>query len=191
VPVLKVAGQRLLFWWDSASSLSRRWLRSSLRGWAELWQIPTVDEVFVRKRKLPHWRLQGATYFVFWRLHQDHDELSADDRSSVCSCIRHFDSERYKLLGYVVMNDHVHVVVEPFSGYRLSAIVHSWKSFSANAIHGHSGAQGSVWQDEYFDRIVRDEAELAEKLRYIQNNPAKRWPAIGDYRWVWTFEPLE
>lgn len=39
-------------------------------------------------------------------------------------------------------------------------------------------------QDEYFDRIVRDEAELLEKAQYIINNPFKVWPEIEEYPWV-------
>jgi hypothetical protein len=41
-----------------------------------------------------------------------------------------------------------------------------------------------VWQFEYFDRIVRDEDELLQKLRYILGNPWKRWPGIEGYEWV-------
>jgi len=41
-----------------------------------------------------------------------------------------------------------------------------------------------VWQDEYFDRIVRDEVELLEKTQYIMNNPFKVWPDIEEYPWV-------
>ena len=45
--------------------------------------------------------------------------------------------------------------------------------------------RNSVWQDEYFDRIVSDEAEFLEKVKYILNNPLKTWPDIQEYRWVW------
>ncbi len=44
---------------------------------------------------------------------------------------------------------------------------------------------GRVWQEEYFDRVVRDEAELVEKAQYILDNPRKRWPEGRDYLWVW------
>ena len=60
------------------------------------------------------------------------------------------------------------------------------KSFSAHRIHALGTRHGQVWQDEYFDRIVRDEGEFVEKARYIVNNPWKRWPEISEYRWVGT-----
>ena len=47
---------------------------------------------------------------------------------------------------------------------------------------------GRVWQDESFDRIVRDDEEFAQKLDYIVGNPWKRWPEIGDYPRVWPLD---
>ncbi len=48
---------------------------------------------------------------------------------------------------------------------------------------------GRVWQDESFDRIVRDDAEFAQKLDYIVGNPWKRWPQIEDY-WAVTLKSV-
>ena len=36
-----------------------------------------------------------------------------------------------------------------------------------------------MWQNESFDRVVRDEEELREKVRYVCSNPLKRWPDQG------------
>jgi REP-associated tyrosine transposase len=44
---------------------------------------------------------------------------------------------------------------------------------------------GLVWQDESFDRIVRNEGELEQKFNYILGNPWKRWPSLDRYPWVW------
>ena len=91
---------------------------------------------------------------------------------------------RYNLLAYVVMDDHVHVLVEPFTEEQLQQIIQSWKSFTANKMQREYGRRGAVWQDEYFDRIMRDEAEFLEKAEYIFNNPIKRWPELENYRWL-------
>ncbi len=64
-------------------------------------------------------------------------------------------------------------------------IVHMWKSFSAYKLQRNFSRRNRIWQDEYFDRIVRDEAELIEKAQYILNNHLKKMPGIQDYRWVW------
>jgi hypothetical protein len=44
---------------------------------------------------------------------------------------------------------------------------------------------GRVWQDEYFDRIIRDDKEFGQKAEYIVGNPRKRWPTVQEYPWVW------
>lgn len=146
--------------------------------------MPQEEEFYAYRRRLPHWRMEGATYFITWRLDEKQSKLTPDERSLVQAALRHFDGERYELLAYVVMDDHVHALINPLGGHRLQDIVHSWKSFTARVLQRTSGRQGRVWQDEYFDRIVRDEAEYIEKATYILNNPWKRWPGIADYPWV-------
>ncbi|PKU23072.1 transposase [Telmatospirillum siberiense] len=137
------------------------------------------------RRNLPHFRLDGASYFITWRLHPTQKELSETERDGVVAILRRFEGHRYRLHGYVVMNDHVHVMVEAVEPWRLHQILHSWKSFSAYTLQRRYGRLGSVWQDESFDRVIRDEAEYAEKRTYILNNPAKRWPNMAGYPWVW------
>ncbi len=80
---------------------------------------------------------------------------------------------------------HVHVLVKPLERYFLHELVHSWKSFTANRLQREGGREGRVWQEDYFNRIVRDEAEFLEKAQYILNNPLKINPQIDGYPWVW------
>ncbi len=82
------------------------------------------------------------------------------------------------------MNDHVHALVAPIGGRALEQLVHGWKSFSTYQLQRTFGRVGRVWQNEYFDRIVRDDAEFFEKGTYILQNPWKRWPELQDYPWV-------
>lgn len=131
-----------------------------------------------------HWRMGGATYFVTWRLSRMQVELGPEERTIVADALRHFDGQRYRLIAFVVMNDHVHALVTPREPHPLQAIVHSWKSFTANRLQRERRRYGKVWQDESLDRIVRDETELLEKGSYILQNPRKRWPEMGEYPWV-------
>ena len=142
------------------------------------------DDLLIYRRRLPHWRLAGSTYFVTWRLASTQSELSPKERDLVVAALRHFEGERYELLAYVVMHDHIHLLATPLETYRLQEIVHSWKSFTANSLQRTSGRRGAVWQDEYYDRIVRDEEELLEKVNYILTNPSRSWPDIEDYAWA-------
>jgi len=137
------------------------------------------------RHRLPHARAQGALYFVTWRLRGGLADLSDEERDLVASSLRHFDGQRYGLHAYVVMNDHVHVIVEPRPDFHLEAILHSWKSFTAKHIGQDRQHVGGIWQDEYFDRVIRDDTEYDQKRAYILENPFRRWPALDAYRWCW------
>ena len=137
------------------------------------------------RRRLPHWRQENATYFVTWRIAANQEKLSAPERGLVAAEIRSRQGQYYELHAYVIMDDHAHVLVEPTGGHALEKIVHSWKSFTAHNLQRQAGRSRRIWQDEYFDRIVRDEKEFAEKFDYILSNPWKRWPELVEYAWVW------
>lgn len=87
--------------------------------------------------------------------------------------LHHFADARYQLGCYAVMPNHVHVVVRPLlpTEFSLEAIVGSWKKFSAVEINRRAKRVGHLWQDEGFDRIIRDEEHLFRVIRYIGSNP--------------------
>ena len=85
----------------------------------------------------------------------------------------HFDGRRYKLLEWVVMPNHVHVLVETDPENQLSAIVHTWKSFTAKEANKILGSSAHFWQPDYFDRFIRNDAHFANAVRYIHQNPVK------------------
>ena len=145
----------------------------------------TEEDLAIYRRRLPHWRLTGSVYFVTWRLAPSQTELTSKERGETMSALRHFDGSRYELFAGVVMHDHVHVLIKPLEEYPLQDIMHSWKSFTAHKFRRDFGRGAPVWQDEYFDRIVRDEQELLDKAQYILYNPLKTWPEVEDYPWVW------
>ena len=145
-----------------------------------------MDREFTKyRRNLPHFRLEGATYYVTWRVHPSLEELPEAARGIVLDAILHFDNARYDLLACVVMDDHVHLVLTPYPNWPLEKLAHSWKSFTAHGVNSLLNRQGAVWLDEYYDRILRDDRELKEKLSYIFNNPQERWPEIREYPYLW------
>ncbi len=54
----------------------------------------------------------------------------------------HFDIERYRLFAWVIMPNHVHVLVQFFEDHSLSEVVHSWKSFTALEANRILGIKG-------------------------------------------------
>jgi putative DNA methylase len=93
--------------------------------------------------------------------------------SLVENALLHFDGQRYRLLAWCVMPNHVHALVEMKDGFPLAEIVHSWKSFTANEGNKILSRTGDFWQREYHDRFVRDDDHYRNVLAYIENNPVK------------------
>ncbi len=91
----------------------------------------------------------------------------------VADTLRHFDGDRYDLDEWVVMPNHVHLLVRPRAGHELPDILHSWKSFSAHAINTSLKRTGKLWQTESYDHIVRNMEELHRIRSYIRKNPEK------------------
>ncbi len=85
------------------------------------------------------------------------------------------------------MPDHVHLVLKPLAGFDLSRILKGIKGASARKINLSRETRGTVWQDESWDRIVRDEAELIGMLEYISQNPMKAGLCAESevYPWLW------
>jgi putative transposase len=93
----------------------------------------------------------------------------------------------FYLTGYVVMPEHVHLLVsEPERGtvalslQMLKQIV-SQKLGSIYAISSHS-----FWQARYYDFNVWSERKRVEKIRYMHQNPVKRGLVVRPEDWAWS-----
>jgi REP element-mobilizing transposase RayT/Fe-S-cluster containining protein len=87
------------------------------------------------------------------------------------SALLFFDGERYRLHAWVVMPNHVHVIFTPIEPHSLSQIVGSWKTFTAKEANRLLGRSGQYWQEDYFDRFIRDEKHFEDAVNYIEGNP--------------------
>ena len=72
------------------------------------------------------------------------------------------------------MPDHVHILLIPKENYTLSRIMKGIKGVSARKLNVKNKTFGSIWQNEYYDRIIRSEKDLLEKLNYMFYNPVKK-----------------
>ena len=97
----------------------------------------------------------------------------------------HFDGVRYRLLAWVVMPNHVHVLIETRPGFPLADIIHSWKSYTAKQANQTLERVGAFWMPDYFDRYIRDEQHLVAVTNYIEQNPVKAGlvRSAGDWQW--------
>ncbi len=158
------------------TELLEQW-REELKAWLkhhpEPWDAKTAFEHhrrFVEERE--EWLDRGAGHCLL------RDPATAQ---IVAECLRHFDGARYLLDAFAVMPNHVHALVQPGAKFSLPQILHTWKSFTAQAINRSLGQGGPVWQAESFDRMVRDDEELDRYRNYIANNPAKAKLRDGEF----------
>jgi REP element-mobilizing transposase RayT len=153
--------------------------------------VPPVTSFQTTRRNLPHFQDPGSVYFLTWRVREG-QTLAPAERTLVMQALRHWNGSKWALMAAVVMPDHVHALVRPLASpaggvFALAEIVHSVKSFSAHQIRRRRGNRGPLWQDERYDRMVRDEAEFLEKWNYIRNNAGKAGlaPQPEDYPWLY------
>ena len=117
-------------------------------------------------------------------LDQGHGSCLLRDRRAqkiVVENLNRFDRDRYLIDAFVVMPNHVHVIVKPSGANSVSAILHSWKSFTSNQIKKVMNRTGSVWMAETFDTIIRDTAHLVACRDYIAQNPSKEHSGNDDF----------
>ena len=85
--------------------------------------------------------------------------------------LRFFEGQRYALDEFVIMPNHVHVLVKPSGDHKLVDILHSWKSYTSNKINRRMQRSGQLWQHESYDHIVRNETARNAIRRYIREDP--------------------
>jgi putative transposase len=106
---------------------------------------------------------------------------------AVARSFRHFDGQRYHLGDFVVMPNHVHVLVCLLGDTELESLCYSWKKFTAGAINRVLGRKGRFWQEESFDHLVRTPEQFDYLRRYIANNSRYAALSAGEYL-HWTRE---
>jgi REP element-mobilizing transposase RayT len=97
------------------------------------------------------------------------------------------------------MPDHCHVIARPLpvdpvrlvSGpcFDLSDLTGSVKKYSARRINARWNRAGALWQDETYDRIIRDVREFEGTWTYIRNNPVEAGLVKVPEEYPWLFEP--
>ena len=93
-------------------------------------------------------------------------------RSIVEEEIRRYDGQHYDLSAFVIMPNHVHLLLQPLAGYTLSSIMSSVKRISSYRIHKLLSTAGNhLWRKESFDCLVRSAQQHRRIREYIQDNP--------------------
>ena len=178
------AGTVCFITWRTMDSMPKsvleRWYNDR-RAWLERHGIDPARADW--KQRLGELGRQTAREFLdtFWN--RWHDALDAghgacelarrDVAEIVARSLRHFDGERYNLLDFIVMPNHVHLLSAFPDEETMLAQCESWKRFTATRINALLGRKGRFWQQDEFDHLVRSEEQFLFLRRYIAENPRK------------------
>ena len=124
-------------------------------------------------------KYEDAGYGACWLLNNNIAAM-------VQETLLYFDAERYRIIAWCIMPNHVHIIAEILDGYSLSEIIHSWKSYSSHEANKILRRSGTFWFREYFDRYIRDEIHLVTTIDYIENNPVKAGLVAAREKWPWS-----
>jgi putative transposase len=102
------------------------------------------------------------------------------------NALLHFDGQRYHLIAWCIMPNHVHGLVETYGSWPLAHVLHSWKSYTAHTANQILGCSGDFWFREYHDRFIRDERHFANAVDYIEQNPVKAGLVYRPEEWRWS-----
>lgn len=91
----------------------------------------------------------------------------------VSDSLLHFDGDRYVMLDFVIMPNHVHLLVAFRDDDLLWTQCTSWKRYTARQINRSLGQRGEFWQVDQFDHLVRSPEQFEHYRRYIAENPRR------------------
>jgi putative transposase len=143
--------------------------------------------------KLRHYDNEGTACFVTFGCYRSLPFLKDDSARQIF--LEELDRVRtkhaFRILGHVVMLEHVHLVLHPPEGMSLGLVVREMKSCSAKryfAIEGPitPGESRVFWQRRCYDHNCRTPETTVEKLRYCHNNPVRRGLVLEPGEWRWS-----
>lgn len=143
---------------------------------------------------LKHYLEKGAVYYVtsvtYNRKDIFSDTLSA--RFLLVTIAYHKYILEFNLFGYVIMPDHFHILLQPSERYALPQIMKYIKGNFARKYNEWHSPPGSrrlnadykwdsrgycyvpVWQEGYYETVMRDEKDIINRLNYMHNNPVRK-----------------
>ena len=150
--------------------------------------------------------LDEQRYFDKWEEYLDKAEfgprwLSQPEIADVVKEALHYrDGKVFDLHAFCIMSNHVHVVFEPLrkSGWQpdlrtsdtdlpLHKIMQSLKRHTVRHSNIILKRDGAFWQDESYDRVIRDHEEYIRTVIYVLENPVKAGLVSRWDEWQWTY----
>lgn len=109
----------------------------------------------------------------------------------VAEALHFYDQSRYDLYAYTIMSNHVHLVFRHIEKYDVdlpvTSIMKQIKSYTAKEGNKLLDRKGAFWQSESYDRVIREEQELENTIKYTLYNPVKAELIEEWKQWPFTY----
>jgi putative transposase len=117
-----------------------------------------------------------TTYFITIcaHMHQNLFQRTEVAQLMVATLFKYRDAGEFELHEYVIMPDHIHLLLSLHDEQKLSRAIQLIKGGFSHAFGEHGIVMREVWQQRYHDRRIRDDNEFAEIAEYIRQNPVRR-----------------
>jgi putative transposase len=149
---------------------------------SEVRLLPAIRKDIEKRKRIEQWLDAGMGCCALG---------NADAAACVQQSVLHFDGHRYRILAWVVMPNHVHVLIDPVQP--IAKIIQGWKSFTARWLLARNNEFGlgipdphHVWMRDYWDRFIRDDDHLRATIDYIHRNPVKAGLCREPSEWPWS-----
>lgn len=127
-------------------------------------RLQNTEEDLARQRRIDGWLDAGCGSCVL-----RHEEVAL----ILVESFQYLIAQGHRIDAWVIMPNHVHLLIMLVRGARLSSVMRSFKGFTASRAHKVLGTKGSFWFPEYFDRYIRDAEHYEKAVSYIHYNPVR------------------
>jgi REP element-mobilizing transposase RayT len=126
-------------------------------------------------------------FFITTNLKKGLRDFSPVERDQLCYAIDFVrNRRRFRLPSFVVMPDHIHLLVLPDPEDMISALMQALKQATARRVNLARKRTGTIWQKGFFDRFMRTPKEFSETLDYIHNNAVRKGSCATPVEWRWS-----
>ena len=138
--------------------------------------------------RIPRGQVAGHAYHVLNRgnggaavFHKEGDYIAFLDLLATAKA-----KHPVKLLGFCLMPNHFHLVVQPVTEAALSPFMQWWMTSHVRRYHRHYRSHGHVWQGRFKSFPIQEDGHLLTVLRYVLRNPVRAGLVEHASQWPWS-----
>lgn len=134
--------------------------------------------------------VRSRIFFITTNVKRGVRGFDSKERDLFCHAMAAVRERRgFCLAGFVLMPDHLHLLVVPAGEDTISALMQELKYVTGRRINAHRESEGALWQKGFFDRFMRTAKEFLETLDYMHQNPVRKKLAAAAEEWRWSSAP--